>query len=153
MTLFFLTPVKLVVLAFGILFHVLREIVSAFCSGMLECKQNFSSWANVKLCFRKQVALNQWLHQNMEAVVSMYEDRFDLRTLQSQLIEGPSKTNTDNFSWWKRLTLRKSESVASPLHYVVINDISITVKRTKELRALTGWYVLSLCYFVFYLHA
>ncbi|KAG5514719.1 hypothetical protein RHGRI_035944 [Rhododendron griersonianum] len=88
---------------------------------------------------RNEVALNQWLHQNMEAVVSMYEDRFDLRTLQSQLIEGPSKTNTDNFSWWKRLTLRKSESVASPLHYVVINDISITVKRTKELRALTGW--------------
>ncbi|XP_058198198.1 uncharacterized protein LOC131313735 isoform X1 [Rhododendron vialii] len=88
---------------------------------------------------RNEVALNQWLHQNMEAVVSMYEDRFDLRTLQSQLIEGPSKTNTDNFSWWKRLTLRKSESVAFPLHYVVINDISITVKRTKELRALTGW--------------
>ncbi|KAI8523206.1 hypothetical protein RHMOL_Rhmol13G0055400 [Rhododendron molle] len=88
---------------------------------------------------RNEVALNQWLHQNMEAVVSMYEDRFDLRTLQSQLIEGPSKTNTDNFSWWKRLTRMKSDSVASPLHYVVINDISIMVKRTKELRALTGW--------------
>lgn len=88
---------------------------------------------------RNEVALNQWLHQNIQAVVSMYEDRFDLRTLQSQLIEGPNKTDADNFSWWKRLTLWKSGSVTSPLRHVVINDISITVKRTRELRALIGW--------------
>lgn len=95
--------------------------------------------------------MNQWLHQNIQAVVSMYEDRFDLRTLQSQLIEGPNKTDADNFSWWKRLTLWKSGSVTSPLRHVVINDISITVKRTRELRAVTGWYVLSLCLHTLYL--
>uniref|UniRef100_A0A5B7A7Q2 Uncharacterized protein n=1 Tax=Davidia involucrata TaxID=16924 RepID=A0A5B7A7Q2_DAVIN len=88
---------------------------------------------------RNEVALNQWLHQNMEAVVSMYEDRFDLCTLQSQLIEEPSKCQAGKFSWWKKLTLGKSGSVLSPLRYFVISNISVPVKRTKELRALTGW--------------
>ena len=89
-----------------------------------------------------KVALDQWLHQNMEAVVSMYEDRFDLRTLQSQVTEGASKMEAENFSWWKKLALGKSKSVSSPFRYVVINHVSVTVKRTKELRALTGWYVI-----------
>uniref|UniRef100_A0A5B7A9R6 Uncharacterized protein n=1 Tax=Davidia involucrata TaxID=16924 RepID=A0A5B7A9R6_DAVIN len=88
---------------------------------------------------RNEVALNQWLHQNMEAVVSMYEDRFDLCMLQSQFIEEPSKSQTEKFSWWKKLTLRKSGSVLSPSRYVVISYISVPVKRTKELRALIGW--------------
>ncbi|PSR86371.1 Ycf55-like protein [Actinidia chinensis var. chinensis] len=88
---------------------------------------------------RNEVALDQWLHQNMEAVVSMYEDRFDLRTLQSQVTEGASKMEAENFSWWKKLALGKSKSVSSPFRYVVINHVSVTVKRTKELRALTGW--------------
>ncbi|KAB2623490.1 hypothetical protein D8674_038354 [Pyrus ussuriensis x Pyrus communis] len=40
------------------------------------------------------VALYQWLHQNLEAVASMYEDRFDLWTfransLRNQTIAGP----------------------------------------------------------------
>ncbi|PSR89698.1 Ycf55-like protein [Actinidia chinensis var. chinensis] len=88
---------------------------------------------------RNEVALDQWLHQNMEAVVSMYEDRFDLRTLQSQVTEGGSKVEAENFSWWKKLMLGKSKSVSSPFRYVVIDHVSVTVKRTKELRALTGW--------------
>lgn len=88
---------------------------------------------------RNEVALNRWLHQNIELVISMYEDRFDLCTLESQLIEDPSKTETEKLRWWKKLTMRKSGSVSSPFHYVLINYISITVKRTKELRALTGW--------------
>ncbi|KAL6968046.1 hypothetical protein U1Q18_033850 [Sarracenia purpurea var. burkii] len=75
----------------------------------------------------------------MGAVVSMYEDRFDLFTLQSQLIEGPNKTDSKKFSWWKKLTLGKSGSVSSPFHYVLISYVSITVKRAKELRALAGW--------------
>ncbi|XP_028071345.1 uncharacterized protein LOC114273734 isoform X2 [Camellia sinensis] len=88
---------------------------------------------------RNEVALNRWLHQNIELVISMYEDRFDLCTLESQLIEEPSKTEAEKLSWWKKLTMRKSGSVSSPFRYVLINYISITVKRTKELRALTGW--------------
>lgn len=90
------------------------------------------------------MALSQWLYQNMEAVVSMYEDRFDLRTLQRQLIEEPSKRGTEKFSWWKKLGLRKSGTMLSPLRFFVISYITVPVKRTKELRALTGWYVSSL---------
>ncbi|GFZ17618.1 hypothetical protein Acr_26g0008880 [Actinidia rufa] len=112
------------------------------------------SFTDVKMAFHKAetknifeeglksptlVALDQWLHQNMEAVVSMYEDRFDLRTLQSQVTEGGSKMEAENFSWWKKLMLGKSKSVLSPFCYVVIDHVSVTVKRTKELRALTGW--------------
>ncbi|KAG6426806.1 hypothetical protein SASPL_111040 [Salvia splendens] len=61
---------------------------------------------------RNEVALHQWLHQNMAAVASMYEDRFDLCILESQLIES-----------------RGNET----------ENISLPVKRTKELRALVGW--------------
>ncbi|XP_059626155.1 uncharacterized protein LOC132269123 isoform X2 [Cornus florida] len=88
---------------------------------------------------RNEVALNQWLHQNMEAVVSMYEDRFDLCILQSQLIEEPSKSQTEKISWWKKLTRSNSKSTLLPLCYASINYVSIPVKRTRELRALTGW--------------
>ena len=87
------------------------------------------------------MALNQWLYQNLEAVVSMYEDRFDLYTLRSQPIEEKSSDYAETYSWWKKLTLRKYESVSPSLNYVVISHFSLPVKRTKELRALTGWYV------------
>lgn len=88
---------------------------------------------------RNEVALNQWLYQNVEAVVSMYEDRFDLWTLENQLIEVPRNSQTENYSWWKRLTLQKSETVSSPVHYIVLSQFSMPVKRMKELRALRGW--------------
>ncbi|KAK7847009.1 hypothetical protein CFP56_007223 [Quercus suber] len=88
---------------------------------------------------RNEVALSQWLYLNVEAVVSMYEDRFDLWTLQNQLIEAPRNSQTENYSWWKRLTLRKFDTVLSPIHYTVISQFSMPVKRMKELRALRGW--------------
>ena len=88
------------------------------------------------------MALNIWVYQNVEAVVSMYEDRFDLCTLQSQLIEDSSgDLRNVNYSWWKKLFSRKSGTVKSALRYIEITRTSISVKRTKELRALTGWYV------------
>ncbi|XP_059432345.1 uncharacterized protein LOC132165700 isoform X2 [Corylus avellana] len=88
---------------------------------------------------RNEVALNQWLFQNVEAIVSMYEDRFDLCTLKSQVIEVPRNSQTQNYSWWKRLTLQKSETVSSRMHQILISQFSMSVKRTKELRALQGW--------------
>ncbi|KAJ9176561.1 hypothetical protein P3X46_011863 [Hevea brasiliensis] len=103
--------------------------------GMVMC--NLSTRALQRL--RNEVALNQWMYQNVEAVVSMYEDRFDLCTLQSIIIEEPSQNQTENPSWWKNLTRRKSETMPSSLCYVVISQFSMPVKRTKELRALTGW--------------
>ncbi|PON70787.1 phosphoglycolate phosphatase [Parasponia andersonii] len=86
---------------------------------------------------RNEVALNQWLYQNLEAVASMYEDHFDLCTLQRQLIEEPTNSPTEN-SWWNRFIQKKSKT-ASPLCYVSISHFPMPVKRTKELRALTGW--------------
>lgn len=88
---------------------------------------------------RNEAAMNQWLHQNMEAVVSMYEDRFDLYTFQHQLIEESSKSKVQNDNWWKKLRVMSSQPVLSQLSTILINQISIPVKRTKELRALTGW--------------
>ncbi|XVE72783.1 hypothetical protein DITRI_Ditri11bG0066300 [Diplodiscus trichospermus] len=88
---------------------------------------------------RNEVALNQWLYQNLEAIVSMYEDRFDLYTLKSQLIGGKSSDYAETYSWWKKITLRKYESVSPSLNYVIISHFSMSVKRIKELRALTGW--------------
>nr|DAD23898.1 TPA_asm: hypothetical protein HUJ06_025361 [Nelumbo nucifera] len=94
---------------------------------------------------RNEVALNQWLHQNMESVVSMYEDRFDLYILCVQPTVEPKKSETNKFCWWKKLMLWKSEPTLSPLCYVVIGQLSMPVKRTMELRALTGWYTILPC--------
>lgn len=69
----------------------------------------------------------------------MYEDHFDLCTLQRQLIEKPANSRSDN-SWWKKLTHRKSKTASAPSCYIVISQFSMPVKRTKELRALTGWF-------------
>lgn len=104
--------------------------------GLAMC--NLSTRALQKL--RNEVALKLWLYQNVEAVVSMYEDRFDLCTFQSQLIEEPSRDQrTENHSWWKNLTQRKSGPMTSASRYIKIMSISIPMKRTKELRALKGW--------------
>ncbi|EYU17984.1 hypothetical protein ABFS82_14G211000 [Erythranthe guttata] len=88
---------------------------------------------------RNEVALHQWMHQNMEAVVSMFEDQFDLCTLQTQLVEESSSSEAENFGWWKKLSINRSGPVSSSLQFVAINQISVPVKRTMELRALTGW--------------
>ncbi|CAH2044712.1 unnamed protein product [Thlaspi arvense] len=100
---------------------------------------NLSSRALQKL--RNEVALYQWLHQNMEAVVSMYEDRFDLYILQTQVINNlDGGNNTESPSWWRKLTPRKTRAASSsPLRYSIISDFSLPVKRTKELKALSGW--------------
>ncbi|KAF8105621.1 hypothetical protein N665_0157s0189 [Sinapis alba] len=100
---------------------------------------NLSSRALQKL--RNEVALYQWLHQNMEAVVSMYEDRFDLYILQTQVINNPDGgDDTKSRSWWRKLTPGKAKAASSPpLRYSIISDFSLPVKRTKELKALSGW--------------
>ncbi|KAL1198899.1 hypothetical protein V5N11_008517 [Cardamine amara subsp. amara] len=100
---------------------------------------NLSSRALQKL--RNEVALYQWLHQNMEAVVSMYEDRFDLYILQTQVINNLNGSDdTESLNWWRKLTLGKTKTASStPLRYSIISDFSLPVKRTKELKALSGW--------------
>lgn len=87
---------------------------------------------------RNEVALHQWLHQNMESVVSMYEDRFDLRTFQRH-VPADSKSTVENFKWWNKLGIKKSGPLSLGPSFVVITPVSVSVKRTKELRALNGW--------------
>lgn len=94
-----------------------------------------------------QVALHQWLHQNMESVVSMYEDRFDLCTFERRVVEESSES-AENFKWWKKLSIRRSMSLLPDLSFVVITPVSVSVKRTKELRALNGWYIYFSAYFL-----
>lgn len=86
------------------------------------------------------MALRQWLHQNVDSVVSMYEDRFDLYIFQMQRIEVSDQNQKFGVHWWKKLALYKATSTFSPLQYIVISPLPMSVKRTKELRALNGWY-------------
>ncbi|XP_023549011.1 uncharacterized protein LOC111807500 isoform X1 [Cucurbita pepo subsp. pepo] len=88
---------------------------------------------------RNEVAMNQWFYQNIEAIVSMYEDRFDLCTLSSQQIELPGSRQANIDNWWMKHILRRRETLSSELRYVVIDSFAMPVKRTKELRALRGW--------------
>uniref|UniRef100_N1R0D7 Uncharacterized protein n=1 Tax=Aegilops tauschii TaxID=37682 RepID=N1R0D7_AEGTA len=86
---------------------------------------------------RNEVAINGWLHQYFESVVSMYEDRFELyvlcrRSCKSTTDNQPDKTN------WLTNAFRKP-STSTRLDYVCISPFSLPVRRTKELRALTGW--------------
>jgi len=84
------------------------------------------------------VALKQWLLQNFESVVAMYEDRFELSVLCRQKHEDPVESQSKKSSWWKKFIFSKSATVPT-LNYVLIGPVSLPVKRTKELRALTGW--------------
>ncbi|KAM0026727.1 hypothetical protein Hdeb2414_s0020g00561481 [Helianthus debilis subsp. tardiflorus] len=88
---------------------------------------------------RNEVSLNQWFVQNMETVASMYEDRFDLRILQSQPVTESTNGKTEKFGWLKNFSLGKSRPLVSPLCAAVISSVRVPVKRTKELRALVGW--------------
>lgn len=120
----------------------LSSLFCDYCSGLMF---GFMEKKRIQSFFTKtspfyQVALYQWLYQNLEAVASMYEDRFDLWTFESQLIDKVDNSWNENYSWWKRLIPRKSDTVSSTLDHVLINNFCMPVKRTKELRALTGWY-------------
>ncbi|KAL5711756.1 hypothetical protein ACHQM5_014001 [Ranunculus cassubicifolius] len=105
------------------------------CLGLNLC--SLSTRALQKL--RNEMALKQFLHQNMDSVVSMYEDRFDLYSFQVQLVKESDKNKLDKLHWWKQLVVNKAASTVSSLQHMVISPLSLSVKRTKELRALSGW--------------
>nr|XP_043620766.1 uncharacterized protein LOC122592572 [Erigeron canadensis] len=88
---------------------------------------------------RNEISLNQWFVQNMDTVASMYEDRFDLRILQSRPIPESSKEKSETFGWLKNISVGKSRRLESPLSAAVITNVCVPVKRTKELRGLVGW--------------
>ncbi|WVZ92076.1 hypothetical protein U9M48_038170 [Paspalum notatum var. saurae] len=86
---------------------------------------------------RNEVAINWWLHQYFESVVSMYEDRFELYVLCRKKCEKTADNQAERTNWW-RFAFGKP-SVPTLLDYVYISPFSLPARRTKELRALTGW--------------
>ncbi|KAI5679989.1 hypothetical protein M9H77_01216 [Catharanthus roseus] len=131
----------LITLADGIasMYLELISVDSSISSEMNSLGLNLCSLSTRSLQrLRNEVALHQWLHQNMESVVSMYEDRFDLCTFERRVVEESSES-AENFKWWKKLSIRRSMSLLPDLSFVVITPVSVSVKRTKELRALNGW--------------
>ncbi|CAN1343597.1 hypothetical protein LINPERPRIM_LOCUS39844 [Linum perenne] len=88
---------------------------------------------------RNEATLNQWLYQNLETVASIYEDRFDLCVLQWKVIEEPNNNQGHNSRWWNRLSLTKSAATSNAVKCIVIDQLRMPAKRTKELRALIGW--------------
>ena len=86
-----------------------------------------------------KVAINGWLHQYFESVVSMYEDRFELYVLRRRACDNPVDSQSEKTNWF-RLAFQKP-STSTSLDYVCISPYSLPVRRTKELRALTGWYI------------
>lgn len=67
----------------------------------------------------------------------MYEDRFELCTLQRKLLEETGIGNAKKINWWKNIIFK--ETPLSTSHYIIITQSPVSVKRTRELRALTGW--------------
>ncbi|KAF6170023.1 hypothetical protein GIB67_034415 [Kingdonia uniflora] len=88
---------------------------------------------------RNAVALDRWLHHNIESIISMYEGHFDLWTFQIQPLERPDINQTEERSWWKKLIFNKRASTLPSLCSIAIKQLPIPVKRTMELRALSGW--------------
>ncbi|CAL4969149.1 unnamed protein product [Urochloa decumbens] len=86
---------------------------------------------------RNEVAINWWLRQYFESVVSMYEDRFELYVLCRKKSEKPVDNQAERTNWWM-LAFRKPSAPAL-LDYVNISPFSLPARRTKELRALIGW--------------
>lgn len=119
------------------------ELISVDCKLADEINSPASTISNLSTRglqrLRNEVALNQWLYQNMQAVVSMYEDRFDLCVLNKEMIKAESGDKASRYGWMKKIFLERSESMCPSFCKVVIGHLTIPVKRTKELRALTGW--------------
>eukprot|EP00250_Pteridium_aquilinum_P033661 c6037_g1_i2 orf=905-1753(+) len=86
--------------------------------------------------FRNEVALNGWLHENFQSVTAMFEDRIDLWILKScaKKIEEdrsikPKMRNNNRTS-----RVKERESLETVFGYY-----KLSVRRGRELRALTGW--------------
>lgn len=91
-------------------------------------------------CMSCQVALRSWLQQNFSSVVAMFEDRFELWTIQrlcngGQVSEEEIRKSTEQGS-----QARKDEDPAQGIKLAVVQ---LSARRSKELRALTGWYFAS----------
>lgn len=87
--------------------------------------------------FRNEVALNRWLQENFFSVVAIYEDRFNLWVLRSNSLE---KSAVKKSHKHKRRNMNHKKMIKEEqLKDIVISPVLLPVRRTKELRALSGW--------------
>lgn len=77
-----------------------------------------------------QIALQSWFQRNYTSVVAMFEDRFELWTIERlSSSEGATQTRFQQ--------LRKND----PVDELKLKRLELPARRGKELRALTGWYL------------
>ncbi|CAM6093716.1 unnamed protein product [Calypogeia fissa] len=84
--------------------------------------------------FRNQVGLYGWLNQNFASVAAMFEDRFDLWTLQRRL--SPAAGRELRKASIKKQVKKVIEARADDL---VLTLSQLPARRSLELKALTGW--------------
>jgi hypothetical protein len=86
-----------------------------------------------------QVALNGWLQKNFSSVVAMFEDRFELWTIQGTTISNqhPVKGNK---------TKRQGGQLKQKEHpqELRFSWLQMPARRSRELKGLMGWYFLTL---------
>lgn len=91
-------------------------------------------------CMSCQVALRSWLQQNFSSVVAMFEDRFELWTIQRLYNGGQISEEEIQKSTEQGPNARQDEDPAQGIKLAVVQ---LSARRSKELRALTGWYFAS----------
>eukprot|EP01018_Ginkgo_biloba_P026943 Gb_32290 [translate_table: standard] len=88
--------------------------------------------------FRNEVSLNRWLEHNFFSVVAIYEDWFNLWILKTSVAEKPIKTQRLKHGWWNKINSKKMVEEGQ-LKDIVMSRLRLPIKRTKELRTLSGW--------------
>ncbi|EFJ20386.1 hypothetical protein SELMODRAFT_418254 [Selaginella moellendorffii] len=81
--------------------------------------------------FRNEVALYQWIHYNFDSVAAIYEDRVELWVLTANASKNEPAANKA-----QKKQKRKSLEGVDELYF---DRLSVRVRRSKELKALSGW--------------
>jgi hypothetical protein len=82
-----------------------------------------------------QVALNGWLQKNFSSVVAMFEDRFELWTIQGTTISNQHSVKGNK-------TKRQGGQLKQKEHpqELRFSWLQMPARRSRELKGLTGWY-------------
>ncbi|EFJ28371.1 hypothetical protein SELMODRAFT_411094 [Selaginella moellendorffii] len=81
--------------------------------------------------FRNEVALYQWIHYNFDSVAAIYEDRVELWGLTANAGKNEPAANKA-----QKKQKRKPLEGVDELYF---DRLSVRVRRSKELKALSGW--------------
>jgi hypothetical protein len=86
-----------------------------------------------------QVALNGWLQKNFSSVVAMFEDRFELWTIQGTTISNqhPVKGNKTKQQGGQLKQKERPQELR-------FSWLQMPARRSRELKGLMGWYFLTL---------